>query len=164
MGRYNAIRVKSGNTMQPGKSSRYNIFALITEPDEYVLNLIWHLPYISKKKSYAVRLHSTTQQDMYCWQSPFTAHQSVYSWWRHQMETFSALLALCARNSPVTVEFPTQKPVTRSFDVFFDLRQNKQLSKPSWGWWFETPSCRPLWRHCNENIMGHSGINMILDI
>ena len=41
------------------------------------------------------------------------------------METFSALLALCARNSPVTGEFPSQRPVTRSFDVFFDLRLNK---------------------------------------
>ena len=39
------------------------------------------------------------------------------SWWRHQMETFSALLAICVRNSPVTGEFPVQKPVTRSFDV-----------------------------------------------
>ena len=28
------------------------------------------------------------------------------SWWRHHMETFSALLALCAGNSPVTREFP----------------------------------------------------------
>ena len=46
-------------------------------------------------------------------------------------------------------EFPTQRPVTRSFDVFFDLRPNKRLSKQSWGWWFETLS-RSLWRHCNE--------------
>ena len=44
-------------------------------------------------------------------------------WWRHQMETFSALLALCAGNSPVSGEFPAQRPVTRSFDVFFDRRQ-----------------------------------------
>ena len=57
------------------------------------------------------------------------------------METFSALLAICAGNSPVTGEFPAQRPVTRSFDVFFDLRLNKQLSKQSWGWWFETLSC-----------------------
>ena len=55
-----------------------------------------------------------------------------YAWWRHQMETFSALLAICAGNSPVNGEFPTQRPVTRSFDVFFHLRLNKQLSK-SWG-------------------------------
>ena len=45
-------------------------------------------------------------------------------------------------------EFPTQRPVTRSFDVLFDLCSNKRLSKLSWGWWFETPSC-PLWRDCN---------------
>ena len=41
------------------------------------------------------------------------------SWWRHQMETFSALLAICARNSPVPGEFPAQRPVTRSFDFSF---------------------------------------------
>ena len=46
-------------------------------------------------------------------------------------------------------EFPTQRPVTRSFNVFFDLRLNKPLSKQSWGWWFETQS-PSLWRHCNE--------------
>ena len=44
---------------------------------------------------------------------------------------------------------PTQKPLTRSFDVFFHLCLNKRLSKQSPGWWFETPS-RSLWRHCNE--------------
>ena len=44
------------------------------------------------------------------------------------METFSALLAFCAGNSPVTGEFPAQRPVTRSFDISFDLRLNKQLS------------------------------------
>ena len=60
--------------------------------------------------------------------------------WRHQMETFSALLALCAGNSPDTGEFPVQRPVTRSFDVFFDLHLNKRLSKQSWDWWLETPS------------------------
>ena len=41
------------------------------------------------------------------------------------METSSALLALCAGNSPVTGEFPAQRPVTQSFGVFFDLRLNK---------------------------------------
>ena len=69
--------------------------------------------------------------------------------WRHQMETFSALLALCAENSSVTGEFLTQRPVVWSFDVFFDLCLNKQLNKQSWVWWLETPSCS-LWRHCND--------------
>ena len=45
------------------------------------------------------------------------------------MEAFSALLSFCAGNSPVTGEFPTQRPVTQSFDAFFDLRLNKQLSQ-----------------------------------
>ena len=67
-------------------------------------------------------------------------------WRRHERETFSASLALCEGNSPVTDEFPLQRPVTRSFEVFFDLRLNKRLSKQSIRWWFETPSC-PLWCH-----------------
>ena len=46
-------------------------------------------------------------------------------------------------------EFPTQRPVMRSFDVFFDLCLNKRLSKQPWGWWFETPSWS-LWRQCND--------------
>ena len=68
--------------------------------------------------------------------------------WRHQMETFSALLVLDAGNSPVTGEFPAQRPVSRRFDVFFDLRLNKRLKKQSRGWWYATPWCL-LWRHCN---------------
>ena len=45
-----------------------------------------------------------------------------YIWWFYRMETFSSLLALCAGNSPETGEFPAERPVTRSFNVFFDLR------------------------------------------
>ena len=74
--------------------------------------------------------------------------QMILNMRRYQMETFSALMAICAGNSPVPGEFPSQRPVTRSFGVFFDLRLNKRLSKQSWGWWFETLSC-PLWRHCD---------------
>ena len=68
------------------------------------------------------------------------------------METFSALLAICAGNSLVTGEFHAPRPVTRNFDVSFDLLMNTRLSKQWWGWWFETPSC-PLWCHCNEKTM-----------
>ena len=63
------------------------------------------------------------------------------TWWRHQMETFSALLVLCAGNSPVTGQW--RGPLTLSLIC--------ALSKQSWGWWFETPS-RPLWCHCYEKI------------
>ena len=79
------------------------------------------------------------QETSHCW------HDEVIKWKR-----FSVLLALCAGNSSVTGEFPTQRPVTWSFDVFFDLRLNKRLIKQSWGWWFETPTCS-LWRHCDDH-------------
>ena len=76
------------------------------------------------------------------------------------METFSALLAICVGNSPVLGEFPTQRPVTRSFHVFFDLRLNKRFSKQSWGWWSETLT-RPLWRHRN-GICSFKAVYIIL--
>ena len=55
----------------------------------------------------------------------------VMTLWHHQMETFSALLDLCEGNTPVTCGFPSQRPVTRSFDVFFDVRLNKRMRKQS---------------------------------
>ena len=72
--------------------------------------------------------------------------------------TFSVKLMMTSSNGkfrftgPLCGEFtghrriPLKRPVTWSFDVFFDLRLNKRLSKQPWGWWFETPS-RSLWRH-----------------
>ena len=89
-----------------------------------------------------IPMHFNSQMSQHHYPKPMQA------WWRHQMETFSALLAFCAGNSPVTSEFP-QRPVTRNFDVFFDLRQNKRSSKRSWGWWFET-TLHSLWSDCNE--------------
>ena len=47
-------------------------------------------------------------------------------------------------------EFPAQRSVTRSFDIFFHLRLNKRLSKQLWDWWFQTPSSS--WRQCNVNV------------
>ena len=81
------------------------------------------------------------------------------SWWRHQMETFSALLTW---NSPVPGEFPSQRPVTRGVDVFFDLDLNKRLCKQSLVWWFETQS-RPLWRQCNgrTNFQSQTSSNLM---
>ena len=92
--------------------------------------------------------------------SPMVPQQKASNaWWRHQMETFSALLAICAGNSPVCGEFPAQRPVTRSFDVFFDLRLNIRLSKQSWGWWFETLP-RQLWRHSNGRVWWYVHISL----
>ena len=67
------------------------------------------------------------------------------------MELFPMLLALCEGNSPATGEFSPQRPVTRRFDFFFDLRLNKRMSTLSRRRWFETLS-RSLWRHCNDLI------------
>ena len=53
--------------------------------------------------------------------SSFIASKLFKSWWHHEMETFSALLALYAGNSTVSGEFPSQRPVMQSFHVFFDL-------------------------------------------
>ena len=79
------------------------------------------------------------------------------------METFSALLAICAGNSPVPGEFPAQRPVTRSFHFFFDLRPNNRLSKQSWGWWFEMLS-HPLWRHLMTGSSFLSSANGLLPL
>ena len=71
------------------------------------------------------------------------------SWWLHQMELLSALLALSVGNSPVTVEFISQRPVRRGIDIFFELLlKKKRLRKQLRSRWFKTPS-RSQWRHCN---------------
>ena len=64
------------------------------------------------------------------------------------METLFVLLALCEGNPPVTGGHPSERPVARSFDVFFDLRLNKWLIKHSRRRWFETLS-GSLWFHCH---------------
>ena len=94
-------------------------------------------------------ISTNTLSEMYGWEMSKSLKQSA-SMMTSSNEKISALLAICAVNSPVTSEFPAQRPVTRRFDVSFDLRLNKRLSKQWWDWWFETPS-RPLWRHNNES-------------
>ena len=74
-------------------------------------------------------------------------HDDVIKW-----KYFPHYWPFFAGNSPVNDEFPTHRPVTQSFNVFFDLRLNKRLRKQSRGWWFETPS-RSLWRH--HNVIGN---------
>ena len=91
-------------------------------------------------------------ENILIWSSMVHIHTNGnITWWRNQIETFPVLLALCEGNSPVTGEFPSQRPVVQSFDVFFDLRLNKELSKQSRQRWLENPS-RPLWRHCNDTL------------
>ena len=112
---------------------------------------------LNSSTDYAIKWYMTESNK---WKvSHLSSHCNWFeAWWRHQMEPFTPLLAFCAVNSPVIGEFPAQRPVTRSFDVFFDLRLNKQLSKQLWGWWFETQSC-PSWRHCSEKYMSFQKSN-----
>ena len=105
------------------------------EPLRWLLGLLWG--HHEDRRKYVTPSHH----------SGVRAHP----WWHHRMGTFPALLALCAGNSPVTGEFPAQRSVTWSFDIFFDLRLNKRLRKQSWGWRFETP-LRSSWRHCNAGV------------
>ena len=71
-------------------------------------------------------------------------HDDVIKW-----KSFPRYWPFISRDCTGHGEFPTHRPVTRSFDVFFDPRLNKRLSKQLWRRWFETPS-RSLWRHCNR--------------
>ena len=120
-------------------ASRYHRPKVWYVPPSYTIRNDMHV----HQQSNRIHLFNWTQYYQYA------VKYNHQSWWRHQMETFSALLAICAGNSPVSGEFPAQRPVTRSFDVFFDVRLIKRLSKHSRGWWFETLS-HPLWRHRNE--------------
>ena len=104
---------------------------------------------------------------VYGWQPP-TKNQTCFTSW---LNTFCSGFHWMSKNIMMTSsngkifrvtgllcgeftgpgEFPSQRPVTRSFDVFFDMCLNKQVSKQSWDWWSETPSSS-LWRQCNVRI------------
>ena len=92
----------------------------------------------------------TTVQTLTDMKNEISTSTATMTWWRHQMETFSALLALWEGNPPFNDGFPSQRPVTRSFEFFY-LCLNKRLSKQARHRWFETP-LRSLWRHCNDPL------------
>ena len=88
----------------------------------------------------------SSDADSFSWND---ASEFLSPWWRHQMETFPALLTLCEGNPPVTGLFPLQKPVTRSFDVLSDRRLNKNG-------WANKRGAGDLRRHC-----AHYDINVM---
>ena len=100
--------------------------------------------------SFSLKHISTGEHPLHIsWRSTHLLHlYFLFSWWRHQKETYSASLAfVTAGNSPVTGEFPSHRPVTRSFDVFFDLRlKNGWVNNKDVG---DLRRHRSLWRHCN---------------
>ena len=71
----------------------------------------------------------TTPTDNKLLPEPMLTQMVVGKWWSHQREIFSTLLALCVGNSPVTCEFPSQRPVTQGFDVFYDLRLEQTVEQ-----------------------------------
>ena len=125
---------------------RYDVFWLLRlrKPDTAIIFIMHRNSTISAKQllvRYDIHLHlpcitndhNLTGQDSYsCYDSIQQLVSGIHiwffcgaSWWRHQIETFSVLLALCVGNSPVTREFPSHRPVTWSFDVFFDYPSTK---------------------------------------
>ena len=78
-----------------------------------------------------------------CGESNCREHDDVIKW-KHFPRYWAFVWGI--HRSPLN---SPQRPVARSFDVFYDLRLNKRLSKQARRWWFEMPS-RSLWRHCNE--------------
>ena len=105
---------------------RRKCFHLMTS-SWYHFNTAGHLIFY---KIQTVPFTTTTYED-----SHQSTRHDISPWWR-----------------PGPCEFPTQRPVTRGFDVFFDLRLNKRLSKQTWGWCFETPSWSS-WRHYNGGMI-----------
>ena len=127
--------------IQKAKSTRKTLFHLVSSALDgsyksglNFLNLEWN------SAPYGFWSHRSHSGKHFVYIYHFYRSVFLFSWWRHQIETFSTLLAPCAGNSPVIGELPSQSPVTRSFDVFFDLRLNKRLSKHSRRGWFEMPS------------------------
>ena len=109
-----------------------NITLKTTRPGHVTINLV-QIGYITAA-SYECHSISCHGQ-MFSQQPVQTSYKYIskapHPWWRHQMETLSALLAICVGTSSVSGEFPVPRPVTRSFDVFFDMLLNKLLSKHS---------------------------------
>ena len=87
------------------------------------------------------RSHDTLQTSHF---SCYQYRDDVIKW-----KLFPCYMPFVTGNPLVTGGFPSQRPVTQSFDVFCDLRLNKRLGKQSRRWWFDTPS-RSLWRQCND--------------
>ena len=96
-------------------------------PTAFLLPNVWsfieycNVCQVSQTVGYVFAWASCQIRQIACCQESLLCHWHQWTpeitWWRHQMETLSALLDLCAGNSPVNGEFPLQRPITRSFDV-----------------------------------------------
>ena len=129
----------SGDVTRRNSPMRLRIILVVVSEDrDHTGNMSW-----------IIASQSETKGSGWNWEDNSDIHDDVITW-----KYFPRYLSFVVGNSTVTGEFPVQRPVTRSFDVFFNLRLNKQLSKQSKRWWFMMPS-RSLWRHCNVVIFHH---------
>ena len=121
---------------------RYPITQTSRHPDSLKPNFIeWGILTVIACMQIVITILSLVMHDLAHWIA--FLHDDVIEW-KH----FPRYRPFARGIHRVPGEFSAQRPVTRSFDVFLDLRLNIRLSKQSWGWWFETLS-RPLWRQCN---------------
>ena len=107
-------------------SVRHRLVLLNSNP----LNLVW------KWALFSCFTYVSSCQNSEIWN--FVRRNSIYMMTSSNGNIFR-VMALCVGNSPVTGEFISQRPVTRSFDVFFDLCLNNGLSEQSRRRWFEMP-------------------------
>ena len=120
----------------------------------------WHVPFRLSANLVVRRLMHWLFEYSYCCWFDIWYHKNIERHTAHtiddviKLNIFRVTGPLCGEFTGPG-EFPTQRQVTRSFDVFFDLRLNKRLSKQPWGWWFETPSWS-LWRQCNVHQIVYS--------
>ena len=117
-------------------TGRTNIYSVNLAKGLFYWEIEVDLPYRKKKIEY----HMYTRM--------IQSTGNLASLWRHQMETVSALLAICEGNPPVTGGFLSQRASNTGFDDSFDVSLNKRLSKQTSRQWKETPGYS-FWRHCN---------------
>ena len=142
------------------KDNTHDISMLSTFFSVRLQNLIWSVCYANLVDpwSYSVQSQNVakpcnplTSEEFITITLSMNPENTVWDLSSYIMVTSSngnALLVLCDGNLLFIGEFPSQRLMTRGFDVFFDLCLNKRLSKPSRRWWFEMPLCT-LWRQCN---------------
>ena len=113
---------------------------------EYVYPCIWYI-FILADECRGIANIGIGPQNRYCNYGSMVSLKPYFMMTSSNGNIFRVTGPLCG-DFTGPGEFPTQRPVTRCFDVFFDLRLDKRLSKQPWGWWFETRSWS-LWRHRN---------------
>ena len=129
------------------KKLRQKTIATIATSTTYLM-MLWSLTSVAHEQLWYWPLTMNRPLPSTTTELRWKEYMHFFSWWRHQMETFPALLAHCAGNSPIPVDSPHKGQWRGALMFSLICAHNKRLSKEPWGWWFKTPS-GSLWRHCN---------------